>query len=82
MIVVVSLTLSFLDPMLNPTPAGNSRYSRFALLFQAFGFILILTVPGWNVKGPFSNNNAFIPEHPGPPLIHTTSGSLATLLCD
>lgn len=67
------------EPSLYPTPAGTYKYITFALLFHACLFAVKLWLPGSNTKGPFYNSIAFKLEHPGPPVSHITTGSLATL---
>ena len=79
--VLVSLYV-LLDPKLNPTPPGDSIYSKFASLFQECGFTFSSVDFGSNMKGPFSYTIPMRLEHPGPPLSHRMVGSWEGSFCE
>ena len=49
-----------------------------ALLFHAYGFRCVVLWSAFTLQGPFSWNSATPDEHPGPPVIQSTTGSVAT----
>ena len=57
-------------------PAGCSMKTMFAILFQAY--LLTESEPSAAARnGPCSLRKPVRPEQPGPPLVQSTSGSLA-----
>ena len=80
--VVSSVGISSFYLQLKPTPAGSYKYTKFALLFQAYGLTVRLCAPGLKMKGPFANSIGFMLEHPGPPVSEIIKGSVVTFDCD
>ena len=63
-------------PYENPVPAGWSMYSTFAFEFHECGFDVVPDPSAVTLHGPFSPKRATSLEHPGPPVIHSTTGSV------
>jgi len=70
------------EPTENPVPAGWSIHMTLAFVFQLLGLFTVVTPSEVRKQGPFSTSAASIPEQPGPPVIHKTTGSSAGSLRD
>lgn len=57
-------------------------YSSEAFTFQEYGLVAVADPSALTVHGPFSPKRATSDEQPGPPVIHSTTGSVAGLLRD
>ena len=51
-------------------------------LFHEYGLEVVAVPSAFTLHGPFSPNSATSLEHPGPPVIHSTTGSVAGALRD
>ena len=45
-------------------------------MFHEYGLIVVSEPSGETLHGPFSPNSATSLEHPGPPVIHSMTGSV------
>ena len=52
-------------------------YSTFAFEFQLYSLRIVSVPSALTEHGPFSPKRATSEEHPGPPVIHMTTGSVA-----
>jgi len=63
-----------------PVPAGQSKYSKLACLFQLYTlFIICWALPGGKINGPLPLKKSVMEEQPGPPPSHRISGSLSAM---
>lgn len=67
-------------PVENPVAAGWSTQMTLALLVQLYGFFSVPVPFFAMLQGPFSASSASWEEQPGPPVSHSTSGSVDGLL--